>query len=108
MTLIAAVATVATVAKQMQADEHDPDKDPNPVLCKPYHLSLPLRDCESIFRQIVSGPPQLSCPLVSKDAAGVHPLQQKANFLRRVASITKSVNGTTIFNFPTMSGVNII
>lgn len=49
MTLIAAVATVATVAKKMQADEHNPDKDPNPVLCKPCHLSLPLRDCESIF-----------------------------------------------------------
>lgn len=43
-TATAAVPPMAAMAKKMQADERNSDKNPNPVLRKPSHFSLPLRD----------------------------------------------------------------
>lgn len=51
-----AVTPMAAMAEKMQANERDPDKDPNPVLCKPSHFSLPLRNYGSFRTQIICMP----------------------------------------------------
>jgi len=35
------MTSMTSVAKKMQGDEPDTDKDPNPVLCQPSHIQLP-------------------------------------------------------------------
>ena len=60
-----AVPPMATMTKKMHADERASDKYPNPVLCKPNHFSLPLRDYGSFHSQTVCRPTLVSYSRVS-------------------------------------------